>query len=296
MKKNKPLALALAAFIATAALAVPVSADVGDVKISLGADLTADQRAEVLSLLSLTEEDLTQGDVIYVTNEEEHEYLDEYLDYDIIGDTALSSSKVIIREEGYGISVTTYNISYCTTGMYQNALITAGVKDAEVYIAAPANISGTAALIGIMKAYESATDEVLDEENVEAATEELVITGELAEELINSENAELIIAELKTLLNEIKDMDDVTIDSQIREVAESLGENLSDETVVQIREFLKKLSQLDLDALLEKAQNLFESFTNLIQASEEVQGILNSIGTFFENIFSTIANWLSGLF
>ena len=35
-------------------------------------------------------------------------------------------------ESGHGINVSTYNINYCTTGMYKNALLTAGVEDADI--------------------------------------------------------------------------------------------------------------------------------------------------------------------
>ena len=38
--------------------------------------------------------------------------------------------------------------------MYENALTTAGVTDATVTVAGPFNITGTAALVGAMNAYE----------------------------------------------------------------------------------------------------------------------------------------------
>ena len=94
--------------------------------ISLGADLTDAERNIVLSYFGLDEEDLESYPVISVTNQEEHQYLGDYLDRGVIGGRALSSVMVTTREEGYGIHVTTQNISYCTVGMYQNALATAG--------------------------------------------------------------------------------------------------------------------------------------------------------------------------
>ena len=42
-----------------------------------------------------------------------------------------SSVLVVKREQGNGINITTKNISYCTVGMYKNALITAGIHSAE---------------------------------------------------------------------------------------------------------------------------------------------------------------------
>ena len=90
--------------------------------VSLGADLNASERATVLSLLGVTEEQLQNYTVVTVTNAEEHEYLDSYMDSSVIGTRALSSALVTGREAGNGIQVTTKNISYCTVGMYQNAL------------------------------------------------------------------------------------------------------------------------------------------------------------------------------
>ena len=297
MDKRKITALALASTMLITASASPVMADAGDVKISLGADLTAQQQEEVLSLLSVSEAELAESDVIYVTNEEEHAYLDSYVDYDTIGDAALSSSKVVLKEEGHGITVTTYNINYCTTGMYQNALLTAGVEDADVYVAGPEKMSGTAALIGIMKAYDAATDGSLNEENIDAATQELAVTSEIAQATgADPEDVELIIAELKTMLDEIAGMDDASIDNMIVEVSQKYGVTFSDENVVRVRELLKTLSTLDLDSLLDKAMQLYENFTNMLQNSDGAQGILDSIGSFLSGIFSTISDWIKGLF
>ena len=297
MDKRKITALALASAMLITTSASPVMAAAGDVKISLGADLTAQQQEEVLSLLSVSEAELAESDVIYVTNEEEHAYLDSYVDYDTIGDAALSSSKVVLKEEGHGITVTTYNINYCTTGMYQNALITAGVEDADVYVAGPEKMSGTAALIGIMKAYDAAADGSLNEENIDAATQELAVTSEIAQATgADPEDVEMIIAELKTMLDEIAGMDDASIDSMIVEVSQKYGVTFSDENVVRVRELLKTLSALDLDSLLDKAMQLYENFTNMLQGSDGAQGILDSIGSFLSGIFSTISDWIKGLF
>ena len=85
--------------------------------VALGADLSAEQRAEVLELMGLTEETLAQCTVITITNDMEHRYLDQYIDSSVIGTKSLSS--VILRkaEAGNGVLVTTKNINYCTTGI-----------------------------------------------------------------------------------------------------------------------------------------------------------------------------------
>ena len=47
--------------------------------ISLGADLTSDEKAKVLALFGVDEKDLDNYKVVYVTNQEEHQYLDSYI-------------------------------------------------------------------------------------------------------------------------------------------------------------------------------------------------------------------------
>lgn len=131
-----------------------VHAEEGKTVVALGVDLSAEQRATVLGLMGITEEQLAGYEVIYITNSQEHQYLDSYLGSSVIGSKSLSSVMLKKGAKGSGVNVTTKNINYCTTGMYRNALLTAGIQDTEVIVAAPAQISGTAALIGAVKAYE----------------------------------------------------------------------------------------------------------------------------------------------
>src|SRR5699024_9612239 len=110
----------------------------------------------------------------YVTNQEEHKYLGEYISKAQIGTKALSSSKIVIGEKDSGLKVTTHNITWVTDNMYENAMSTAGVQDAEVYVTAPFPVSGTAALTGILKAYETTMDIKIPEEQKQVANEEMV--------------------------------------------------------------------------------------------------------------------------
>ncbi|MBQ1871366.1 MAG: DUF1002 domain-containing protein [Lachnospiraceae bacterium] len=142
----------------------------GQSYIIFGEDLSDDQKKTVLNLLGVVEEELPQYKILTVSNKEEHKYLDAFVDKDKIGTKAFSSVKFIPKAPGTGLKITTHNIDYCTVSMYQNALITAGVQDAEVVIAAPFELSGTAALIGIVKAYCDMTGEVLDEQVLMVAT------------------------------------------------------------------------------------------------------------------------------
>lgn len=156
--------------------------------LALGADLTADQQHTVLSYMGIEAADFDKYDVVYVSNAEEHQYLDSYVPKKQIGTKALSSVLVSLADSGNGLKVSTYNINYCTAGMYKNALATAGVEDANVIVAGPFPLSGTAALVGTFEAYEKLTGKELDESVVDAAMDELVTTGDLEQSIDGDSN------------------------------------------------------------------------------------------------------------
>ena len=201
-----------------------VSADAVEEKpyLSLGADLSTDQKSKVLELLDVDEKALDQYNIVTVTNADEHKYLDDYLDSSVIGTKALSSVLVEKRDKGEGIDVTTKNITYCTAGMYENALTTAGVTDATVTVAGPFNITGTAALVGAMNAYEDMMGEDISSESKDAATNELVVTSELADQLNDSDKAEQFLA----LIKEKVLSDDVKSESDINDIIDDVFPNI----------------------------------------------------------------------
>ena len=171
----------------------------GKIVVALGADLTEEQKASVLELMGITKDQLAGYDVIYVTNAQEHQYLDEYLSSSVIGSKSLSSVMLKKQAAGSGVTVTTKNINYCTTGMYRNALLTAGVEDTEVIVAAPSQISGTAALIGAVKAYEKMEGTTISDASLSSALDELITTGELAKaaQNVSGDDIEKLIAYIK---------------------------------------------------------------------------------------------------
>lgn len=267
--------------------------------ISLGADLKASEKATVLGLLGVSEEDLSDYAVVTVTNEDEHKYLDGYLDDSVIGTRALSSVKVVKTEEGSGIGVETHNISYCTTGMYCNALITAGLEDADVVVAGPFNISGTAALVGAMEAYATMTGEEISQESMDAATNELVLTGELADELGDSEKTEQLIAMVKQAMIENNLTSEKDIKNAIQEAGDALDLDLSAEEIEKITSLMNKISKLDIDpdALKEQAQDIYNSISDkLNNLNFDKEGFAQKVGDAVSNFFSSIVDFFKGLF
>lgn len=267
--------------------------------IALGADLSPEQRATVLSLMGVSEEELSSYTVITITNSDEHQYLDAYLDPSVIGTKALSSVMVTPAESGHGVMVTTQNINYCTTGMYRNALLTAGVEDADILVVGPTEISGTAALIGAIKAYEQVSGETISDSTLDTALNELIATGEIASKSANSQEVEELIAFIKAKLaaGELDTEEDIR--KAITEGEEKFGVFLSESEIQQIVDFMMKIKKLGLDPnmLLDQAADLYDQFGDelLTKASDEGfwKGVLNffsgcgnAVIDFFKNLFS----------
>ena len=260
--------------------------------VALGADLNQEERATVLRLLGISEEDLNNYTVTTVTNADEHEYLDSYLSSSIIGSRALSSVMVEGTAEGSGINVTTSNITYCTPGMYENALATAGIENADIKVAGPFNISGTAALVGAIKAYENMTGEEVKKENADTATNELVVTGQVAENVGDQEKAEQLIGAVKGEVVEGNATTTEEIGNVVDQAAQEMEVNLSEEDRQAIIDLMKKIDDLNLniDSLKEQASNLYDQIAgldlNLNIDEEQVKGFFEKILDFFRGLFS----------
>ena len=293
LKTMRKLTAAVLAGLMAVMAAVSVFADSSDIYVSLGADLTDAQRATVLKLLDLTEADLKNIDVTTITNQMEKETLGSYLPASVIGSRALSCTKVEKTKSG-GISVTTHNISYCTEGMYQNALITAGVENAKVTVVGPTSISGTAGLVGAMKAYENLTGDNLSEKNQDAAVEELITTGDLAENLGSTEKAENLMALVKQKVAAENLSSEEEIRQAIRDGSEELGISLSDSEIQMIVDLMKKISKLNLnpDQLRQQASNIYNRLQNLgiDMSNYDKETVVNSISSFLRKLIDFCKN------
>lgn len=263
--------------------------------ISLGADLTSDEKAKVLALFGVDEKDLDNYKVVYVTNQEEHQYLDSYISSSQIGNQAWSSVLITEGKKGSGINVTTKNVIYCTTGMYANALATAGVEDVNVVVAGPFNVSGTAALVGALKAYSEMTGETVDEDVVDAAVDEMVTTGSLEDGTdADNEKIEGMVAYLKEQIAN-SDNKDKDLDQIINDAANKFEITLNEDQFNQLKSLLEKLGglHLDLGSLKSQAQAAYDTLkemgfdiSKIHIDTEEAKGLL-------QQIIETIKGWFN---
>lgn len=268
--------------------------------IAFGQDLKPSEKQKVLDGFGISEADLSNYKTIEITNQEEHDYLGEYIASNVIGSRALSSVMVVKTEDGSGIQVSTRNISYCTSGMYCNALVTAGLKDAKVTVVGPFNISGTSALVGAMKAYSVMTGQDISQSTMDAATNELVTTAEVAESVGDKEKVEQLVAAVKQKVFEEQLSSAADIRDAVETSARALDINLSEEDIENITDMMKKVSQVDVDvdAIKEQASEIYNKLKDAGIDFDKVdtEGLADKVGSFFANIFNAIKDFFAGLF
>ena len=263
--------------------------------LALGADLTDVQKNTVLSLMGIDPANLGNYDVVYTTNAEEHQYLDSYISSSQIGSKSWSSVVIVKRDKGNGLNISTRNINYCTVGMYKNALTTAGITDADIIVAGPQEISGTA-LVGVFKAYQEMTGETINADIIDASLNELVVTGQLEQSIagLSDEEVEEFIAYIKSVIAQNDLKDEASINQAIDDACSKYNVTLSDSERQQIVDLLLKITSLgiNLDSLVDYAESLYHSFKD----GGGDSSVLSSVGTFFSNVFSSIADFFKGLF
>lgn len=288
------MGMSVSAFAADGGNATQVTIADGDTPyISFGADLRADEKAKVLELFGLTEADLEKCNVNTVTNAEEHQYLDAYITNDHIGSRALSSVAVMKVKKGSGITVTTKNINYCTTSMYENALATAGVKDANVVVVGPFDMSGTAALIGAVKAYSGMTGEAVDTDVIDGAINEMVVTGEIGDETGKTDEIAGMVAYLKDQVGG-KNLSDSELADAIDQASEKFNVSLTQDQIDQLKELLKKLQGLDLNwnNIRDQAESLYGKLKDMglkvdtSALTQQAQGFFAKLIAFIKSLFN----------
>ena len=269
--------------------------------VTLGADLTQEQRSAMLDYFGVTEDEVT---IIEVNNQEERSYLEGIARESEIG-THTYSCAYIMPTSTKKINVKTAHLTWVSTSMIANTLVTAGIDSCDVIAAAPRDVSGTGALTGIIKAYEKVTDEELDAEKTDLAMKELYETAELGSD-IGQDEASALMNEVKTqvLKDGLQEQDEVK--EVVQDVADYYNVELSDQQTDQVAQLMTDIGQQDYDyndikntmgdlqdKLINNIDNVKESFDESVAAHP---GFWAAIGNFFKNIFIAIGNFFADLF
>lgn len=256
----------------------------GDVIVTLGEDLKENEKQKLLEEMKAPENAL----MVVVTNEEEHKYLGQYIPKATIGTRALSSSAITIGAPGSGLEIETNNITSITDDMFTNALITAGVKDASIYITAPIPVSGTAALTGIIKAYELSSDQAIPEDVKQIANEEMVKTVELGKS-IGADEAAALMAKIKDQIAQHAPKTDEELRAIIEAAAKELGITLTEAEITSLISLFNKMKELNIDwnQVNEQLHLAKEKITNFLE-SEEGQTFLTKLQEFLVSLIDAI--------
>jgi uncharacterized protein YpuA (DUF1002 family) len=282
--KTKLLALLLA--VAVFIMPTASFADIieGESIVTLGENLSEQQKQDLLKEMKAPKD----AQIITVSNAEEHKFLEGIVPKAQIGTRAISSSMITYTKPGSGLIVRSKNINSITDAMYTNALITAGVKDAEIQITAPFKVSGTAALTGLMKAYETTSNKEIPEDVKKVANEEMVQTAKLGDK-IGEEKAVQLVAKIKEEIAKEQPKTTEDLRSLIKKIADQLGITLTDEQLDSLVALFDKMKNLNIDwnqvgSQLEKAKDHVSAFLG----SDEGQSFLDKVKDFFSSIIDFV--------
>ena len=261
--------------------------------VTLGANLSPEQRKTMLKYFGVNENDAV---ILEVNNKEERKYLEGIAPNSQIGTKTYSCAYVEPTKAGSGINVKTANITWVTSAMIASTLASLGITDANCVIAANFPVSGTGALTGVMKAYEDATGKPLDENKKEIATEELVVSGKLGQD-IGQDKATGIINDVKTEIIKNNTSDTNQIANTINNITNNYNVTLSPEQQKQVKDLMTKISEQnydykDMKDALNSISNTVNENLNAIGESVNNSGILDTVKGWFEGI----GNWVSNLF
>jgi len=140
-----------AAVLAVGLLARPGASAAGEKYAVFGADTTPQERQELAGLFGVS----ADANVQTVSTPEMVSALQGTGLPVAPTDRSISSSVLTCGTAGQGLDVRTSNITRITAPIYANALVTAGVGDGSVLIAAPQDnpVTGETALVGVLKAF-----------------------------------------------------------------------------------------------------------------------------------------------
>lgn len=212
--------------------------------ISMANDITDAEKTQVYQYFGLAK---GQAQEIVITNADERNALLGMVPEAQIGNKTVSSAYVNPTSSG-GIRVETQNLTWVTNSMLTNTLITLGITNADVKAYAPYAVSGTGALTGIMKAFETGSDDdkEITEEQKEVANEELVMTGQLGDS-IGKEEASAVVNEVKTQVIKDSPKTDIEIGNIITNVTNNYNVELSENDKAKMISVMSKINNLDLD-------------------------------------------------
>ncbi len=288
MNYMKPIiALTIGTIVSTSMIPkVNAEAIVDDTIVTLGETLSAEQRDWVLERVEAP----AGIEPIITTAADEEKYLGDAVPQAQRGGGMYSSARIKLTD-GTGLDIQTENVTWVTEDMYANALVTAGVTDADIYITSPIRVTGTSALTGIMKAYDQTADETgiqLTEERKNLAQEELAVTSEIGK-TVGQEDVAGLMNEIKAEIANQMPETNIEIRDIVIQVLNQNNVQLSDTQLNQLTTLFENMQQANLDwtAISDGLKGAGQDVQAFLE-TKEVQG-------FFARLFESLSNFFKSL-
>lgn len=270
------------------------------VVVTLGADLNSNQKTEMLNKFSVTYKQIEAGEVkqIDITNQDIREQLGMDTSKPIPKNSvSISSCYVKVLAKGQGINVSTNNLTQVTKNMLANAVVTSGITDAKIIADAPYEVTGTAALAGVLKGFEKSTGKELPLENKEVARKEISVTKNLGDS-IGPDKAASMVSDAKTQVIKDKPKDEKQVKAVVDKTAENYQVKLTDEQEKQLTQLLQDINKLNLN--YKDIKSSLDKLNDNMQKSLEKAGFLlkenNNLLHKISMKFDAFSSWIKGVF
>lgn len=269
----------------------PINEKLGVPIVVYGSNLSDSEKEIVKTALRVSQE--TEVDEITISGQD----LAKYIKDSNPSSRMFSSAKITRQDAGKGLTisiVTPTNITQVTSEMYANAMLTAGIEDAIVEIAAPKPVTGHSALVGIYKAYEVKTGETLDIERTDVANDELSVATSIAESAgVTDEQVAELLTQIKKAIAENKPANKEEVQQIVEEQLAKLQINLSEKDRQLLVDLMDRISNLNIDfsKLSSQLSDLTAKFDETFGGILEDEGFWQGVKNFFTNLIDTISTW-----
>ncbi|MCP3031818.1 DUF1002 domain-containing protein [Halobacillus sp. A1] len=254
-----------------------------------GDALSEEQKSQVTELLEVGQHD--EVDEFTVTGQDIANYIGGNPNSNMY-----SSVKILHKDNGEGLNidiVSPDNITEVTKEMYSNALLTAGVENAEVFVASSVQVSGHSALTGIYKAYD-AKGVTLDEDRMEVASEELDVATSIADEGVDEAEVSELLTEIKKAIAEQNPATKEEIEQIVEEQMNNLNIELSEEDRQRLIDLFEQMRDLNIN--FDNVKDQLDELTGGIQDVINDEGFWNKVSTAIQDFFKALADFFRSIF
>lgn len=261
--------------------------------VVLGANLTDSEKAQVKKDLDVANDDTVEE--ITVSGQD----LTKYIANSNPNAPMFSSAKITLKNKGEGLTiniVTPQNITEITSEIYANAMLTAGIEDATVDVAAPKPVTGHSALTGIYKAYEVKTGETLDTTRTDVANDELNTATEIAKNSnVDEDKIAELLTEIKKQISETSPVSREEVEQIVNDQLSKLQINLSEQDRQLLIDLMDKIRGLNIDFSKwgEQLGDISKNIGDKIDSLVSEDGFWGKVKSFFQGLVDTIKSWFN---